>query len=129
MRAVVGSAVFLALLAVFSLAVGTILRHTAGAITLVLAVLLAPVIATNFLPETLGHRLEQSSLIGAGVAVQQTVERSDSIGLEPWAGVDVGGSSAADSIALEPWAGLAVAGSYATGSLLVALLLIRRRDA
>lgn len=67
-------------------------------------------IATNFLPETLGHRLEQSSLIGAGLAVQQTVERSD-------------------SIPLEASAGFAVAGLYATGSLLVALLLIRRRDA
>jgi hypothetical protein len=55
-RAVVGGAVYLALLAVFSLSVGAILRHTAGAITLVLAVLLTPVIATNFLPEHLGHR-------------------------------------------------------------------------
>ena len=57
-----------------------------------------------------GHRLEQSSLIGAGLAVQQTVERSD-------------------SIPLEPSAGFAVAGLYAAGPLLVALLLIRTRDA
>ena len=109
-RAVVGGAVYLALLAVFSLSVGAILRHTAGAITLVLAVLLAPVIATNFLPEHLGHRVEQSSLLGGGLAVQQTVERGD-------------------SIKLDPWAGLAVGGVYAAASFLVALVLIRRRDA
>jgi ABC-2 type transport system permease protein len=109
-RAVVGGAVYLALLAVFSLSVGAILRHTAGAITLVLAVLLAPVIATNFLPEHLGHRVEQSSLLGGGLAVQQTVERGD-------------------SIKLDPWAGLAVGGVYASASLLFALVLIRRRDA
>ena len=39
-----------AMLAVFSLGVGAILRHTAGAITIVLAVVLAPVIAIGFLP-------------------------------------------------------------------------------
>ena len=38
-------------LAVFSLGVGAVLRHTAGAITTVLALLLAPVIAISFLPE------------------------------------------------------------------------------
>lgn len=75
-----------------------------------LALLLAPVIATNFLPDSIGHRLEQSSLLGAGLAVQQTVERSD-------------------AIPLEPSAGLVVAGVYAGASLLVALVLIRRRDA
>ncbi len=75
-----------------------------------LAVLLAPVIAISFLPESIGERLEQSSLIGAGLAVQQTVERTD-------------------SIPLEPSAGFAVAGLYAAGPLLVALVLIRTRDA
>ena len=109
-RAVVGSAVYLALLAVFSLAVGAILRHTAGAITVVLAVLLAPVIAISFLPEGIGEWLEQTSLIGAGLAVQQTVER-------------------ADAIPLGPWAGLGVVGAYPAMSLLVALVLIGKRDA
>ena len=50
-RAVVGSAAYLGLLAIFALGVGAILRHTAGAITVVLAVILAPVIAIGFLPE------------------------------------------------------------------------------
>ena len=41
-RAVVGSAVYLGILALFSLGVGAIARHTAGAITVVLAAVLAP---------------------------------------------------------------------------------------
>jgi ABC-2 type transport system permease protein len=110
LRAVVGSAVYLALLAVFSLALGAILRHTAGAITLVLAVLLAPVIAISFLPESIGEWREPSSLIGAGAAIQQTVESPD-------------------SIPLGPWAGLGVVAVYAALSLLVALVLVQKRDA
>jgi hypothetical protein len=41
LRAVLGTGVYLGLLAVFALGVGAVLRHTAGAITVVLAALLA----------------------------------------------------------------------------------------
>jgi ABC-2 type transport system permease protein len=109
-RAVAGSAVYLALLAVFSLGVGTILRHTAGAITVVLAVVLAPVIAIGFLPEHVAEWFERYSLMGAGLAIQQTVERPD-------------------NILLGPWGGLAVVIAYAAGAFLVALVTIARRDA
>lgn len=110
LRAVVGSGVYLGLLAVFSLSMGAILRHTAGAITVVLAVLLAPVIAIGFLPENIGDQVAKYSLMGAGIAVQQTVERSDNIQISP------GG-------------GLLVVAAYAAGALLVGLRAIDRRDA
>jgi ABC-2 type transport system permease protein len=45
----------------------------------------------------------------AGLAVQETVERSD--------GIPIG-----------PWAGLAVLGAYALGALVLAAVLIQRRD-
>jgi ABC-2 type transport system permease protein len=109
-RAVVGSGVYLGLLAVFSIGVGTILRHTAGAVTTVLVVVLAPVIAISFLPEHLAEWLEKFSLIGAGLAIQQTVERSD-------------------SIPIGPWAGLAVVAGYAVATLVVAFVVFGRRDA
>jgi ABC-2 type transport system permease protein len=109
-RAVSGSAVYLVALAVFSLGVGAILRHTAGAITAVLAVVLAPVIAIGFVPEHLAEYLEKFSLMGAGISMQQTVEREDSIPLAPG------------------W-GLAVVGVYAAAALAVALWSIGRRDA
>ena len=52
LRAVVLSGVYLGLLALFSLGVGAIVRHTAAAITIVLAAVLAPVIAIGFCPRT-----------------------------------------------------------------------------
>ncbi len=109
-RAVAGSAVYLAMLAVFSLGVGTILRHTAGAITIVLAVVLAPVIAIGFLPEHVAEWFEKYSLMGAGLSIQQTVERPD-------------------NIPLGPWGGLAVVTAYAAVALLFAVVSIARRDA
>ena len=109
-RAVVLSGVYLGLVAVFSLGIGAILRHTAGAITVVLAVLLAPVIAAGFLPEHLARPVEKFSLMGAGLAVQQTVDRPDNIPLSPLGGV------------------LVIAG-YAAVAMLVALWAIGRRDA
>ena len=110
LRAVLGTGVYLGLLAVFSLGVGAVLRHTAGAITLVLASLLAPVIALNFLPEGIADWVEKYCLMGAGLAIQQTVERDDNVGLSP-AG------------------GLAVVTAYAVVALVIALVAIARRDA
>jgi ABC-2 type transport system permease protein len=109
-RAVAGTTFLLGAIALFSLGVGAIVRHTAGAITIVLVVLLAPPIAIAFLPERLSEPLEKYSLMGAGLAIQQTVERPDNIPLEP------------------AW-GLAVVGAYAAVALLLALWLIGRRDA
>ena len=109
-RAVIGSGAYLGLLAIFALGVGAIMRHTAGAITVVLAVILAPVIAIGFLPDHIGEYLEKSSLMAGGLALQQTVDRPD-------------------NIPLTPGAGLAVVAAYAVGALVLALWLIARRDA
>jgi ABC-2 type transport system permease protein len=109
-RAVTLSGVYLGLLALFSLGIGAIVRHTAAAITIVLAAVLAPVIAIGFLPESLAEPLEKLSLMGAGLAMQQTFERPD-------------------NIPLSPAEGLAVVATYGVVALLVALWAIGRRDA
>jgi ABC-type transport system involved in multi-copper enzyme maturation permease subunit len=109
-RAVAGSAAYLALLALLGLGLGGVMRHTAGAITTVLALLLAPVIAISFLPDRIANVLEHSALMAGGIAVQQTVERSD-------------------AIPLGPWVGLGVVGLYAATALAAAFWLIARRDA
>jgi hypothetical protein len=49
-RATVGVAVFMALIGLMSLAVGTLLRHTAGAITTMLGLLLLPLLVAVFMP-------------------------------------------------------------------------------
>jgi ABC-2 type transport system permease protein len=110
LRAVVLSGAYLGLLAVFSVGVGAIVRHTAGAITIVLAVVLAPVIAVGFLPENVADQVARFSLMGAGLATQQTFDRPDNIQLSP------GG-------------GLLVVAAYGAVALLVALWLVGRRDA
>lgn len=63
-------------------------------------------IAIGFLPENLAEPLEKYSLPGAGLAIQQTVERPD-----------------------RPAGGLAVVIACGAAALLVALSTIGRRDA
>ena len=108
-RAVVGSALFLAALALLSLGVGAIIRHSAATISTLLALMFVPLIAAPVLPEHI-RELVQRATPGAGFAVQQTVARDD-------------------ALPIAPWAGLAVTFAWAAAALLVALLLIRRRDA
>ena len=109
LRAVAGSGLYLAALALLALGIAAIVRHTATAITLVLALMFVPPIAAGRLPEGLSEPLQKLSPM-AGLAVQETVERPD-------------------SIPIGPWAGLAVVGAYALGALVVAAVLIQRRDA
>jgi ABC-2 type transport system permease protein len=108
-RAVVGSALFLAALALLSLGVGTVLRHTAAAITTLLALLFVPLVFAPLLPEHT-RELVQQVTPGAGFAVQQTVPRDD-------------------ALPIGPWTGLGVTFAWAAGALLLALFLIRKRDA
>jgi ABC-2 type transport system permease protein len=109
LRAVVGSGLYLAGLALLALGIAAIVRHTATAITVVLALMFVPPLATSALPEGLSELVQKASPM-AGLAVQETVERPD-------------------SIPIGPWAGLAVVGAYALGALALAAFLIQRRDA
>ena len=69
-----------------------------------------PIVAVGMVPDGLAEYLEKYSLIGAGLAIQQTVERPDNIPIGP-AGA------------------FAVVRAYAAIALLVALWSIGRRDA
>jgi ABC-2 type transport system permease protein len=109
LRAVVGSALYLTALALLALGIAAIVRHAAAAISLMLGIVFVPAIAVGLLPDEAGD-LVQKLTPTAGLAVQQTVERPD-------------------SIPTGPWMGLAVAFAYAVASLAAALWLVRRRDA
>jgi hypothetical protein len=108
-RAVFGSALLLTAIALLSLGIGAIVRHSAAAISALLALLFVPLIFAPALPEHT-RELVQKATPGAGFAVQQTVARGD-------------------AIPIGPWAGLGVTFAWAAGALLLALFLIRRRDA
>jgi hypothetical protein len=107
LRAVVGTGLFLAAIAVFSLAVGSILRRTAGAITLVIVLVVVPSIASGFLPLEVERWINRLTPL-AGLAIQQTRDRWD--------------------VAIGPWAGFAVLCGYVAAALGLALWLLPRRD-
>jgi ABC-type transport system involved in multi-copper enzyme maturation permease subunit len=108
LRAIFGTGLLLAIVAVFTLAVATILRRSAATITIVLVALLLPQIIGTGLPLSTAQWLERLTP-AAGFAIQQTVERSDT--------------------AIGPWAGLGVLCVYTAVALAVATRQLKRRDA
>jgi len=86
-RAVVGAAVYLALVALLGLGLGTILRNPAGGVAAVLGLLLGPQMLTGFLPADLADDVYGWLPSPAGLAV--TTVRPDSTLLPPWAGLAV----------------------------------------
>jgi ABC-type transport system involved in multi-copper enzyme maturation permease subunit len=110
LRAVIGSALFLAVMALFSLGVGVIMRRTAGPIILIFAlVIVAPIVAsvTSIDANTWINRITPV----AGLAIQQTRV------------------TFLTDTAFGPWAGFAVLCGYAAVSLGTAFWLLKRRDA
>ena len=110
LRGVAGSAVYFAALALFSLGVGAILRHTAAAISTVLALLWVPLIVVSMLPMDIGLKIARFCPMFAGLAIQNTVDR-------------------ADNIPISPGAGLALFCFYAAAALGIGFWLVARRDA
>ncbi len=108
LRAVLGTAVLLAVIGVFSVAVAVIVRRSAPAMTIVLLLLLVPQIVATGLPLSAARWLERLTP-AAGFAIQQTVVRFDR--------------------AIDPWAGLGVLCAYTAVALAAAAWLLRRRDA
>jgi ABC-2 type transport system permease protein len=110
LRAVVGSGLYLAVLALFSLGIAAILRHTAASIATVLGLLWFPLIPISILPQDVGLQVAKFCPMTAGLAVQHTVER-------------------ADSVPIAPWAGFGVFCGYASAALIGAMWQIEARDA
>lgn len=115
LRAVVGTAALMALVAMFSLGVGAILRRSAGAITVIIALLIIPLIVSTALPLEAGRWLMRITP-AAGFAIQRTIEPTDDTVVAAWT-------------SLAPWTGLAVLCGYAVVTLAGAYWLLRRRDA
>jgi hypothetical protein len=112
LRAVVGTVLYLGLVGLLSLGVAAAVRHSAAAITTVLAMLYIPFILALTLPLPAHTRemILKYSPMTAGLAVQATVER-------------------ADSVPIGPWAGLGVLAAYAGAGVLLGYAMLRIRDA
>lgn len=104
----VGTALFLALLAVFSLGIGAIRRRTVGALILVVVLVVVPQIVGPVVSLNAELWLGRLTPV-AGLAIQQTRERFDS--------------------AIAPWAGLGVLSAYAVDAMVFAIVRLRGRDA
>jgi ABC-2 type transport system permease protein len=112
LRAVAGTVLYLGLVGLLSLGVAAAVRHTAAAITAVLSLLYVPFILTLVLPlsEHIRGMILKHAPMTAGLAVQATVER-------------------ADSVPIGPWAGLGVLAAYAVAGMLLGYAMLRLRDA
>lgn len=110
LRAVLGTAVYLAVIAVFSLGITAVVRHTAAALSIVFAVLWVPLIVISMIPMDVGLKLGRFCPMLAGLAVQRSTH-------------------ADDAIPIAPLVGLLVACAYAALALGAGTWLIARRDA
>jgi ABC-2 type transport system permease protein len=111
LRAVLGGGLYIAGSAMFGYAVGALLRHTAGAITVAVALLLVLPPLSQLLPGSWGDTVTQHFTSNAGQAI--TFARPVPNG----------------AVALGPWEGYAWFTAEWLVILLVAALLMRRRDA
>ncbi|WP_433330845.1 ABC transporter permease [Spirillospora sp. CA-294931] len=110
LRAIVGSVVYLVLIALLSLGVAAAVRDPATAVGAVLALLyLFPIMAQIVPDQDWQKRLEQIGPMNAGLAVQATTDLQ---------GMPIG-----------PWAGLGVLTAWAAAALLLGSLVLRCRDA
>ncbi|GAA3343303.1 hypothetical protein GCM10020358_41790 [Amorphoplanes nipponensis] len=100
-RAIVGAALYLAVVAVIGLGVGATLRHTAGGVTAVFGVLVGPQLLTGFLPTGLAEDVYRWSPAPAGLAI--TTVHHDSTSLAAGPGFAVLLLYAAGLLALGAW--------------------------
>ena len=110
LRAVLGSAVYLAAVSLLSLGVTAMLRHTAAAMSTVFAVLWVPLIVISMLPLDAGLKLGRFFPCSPGSRSSVRPTRSD-------------------AIPIAPGVGLLVACAYAAAALAAGAWLLARRDA
>ncbi|HYN93071.1 MAG TPA: ABC transporter permease [Pilimelia sp.] len=108
LRAVVGGALYLTVVALLGSGLGWLLRSTAGALAALFGVLILLPVAALLLPAGLRAAVLPYLPDSAGMAIVQTTPADGQ---------------------LAPWTGFAVFSAYAAGTLLAAAWALRRRDA
>ena len=114
LRAIIGSAALLAVVAVLSVAVGAIVRRSAAAIALVTALFFLPALLGLSLPPEPAEWLVRLTP-ASGLAIQRSLAPTEAL-IEPWS-------------MIQPWFGFAVLCAYAAAALLAARWVLQRRDA
>jgi ABC-type transport system involved in multi-copper enzyme maturation permease subunit len=122
LRVVVGTGLLIAVAAVLALALGTVLRRSAAAVTLVIVAIVLPYImgVASILPVGTSDWLLRVTPAAAFAFQQATPQYPQVTALY---------SPSSGYFPLAPWAGLAVLCAYAALALSLAVVLLRRRDA
>jgi ABC-type transport system involved in multi-copper enzyme maturation permease subunit len=122
-RVIAGSAALFAVAAVLALGVGALLRHGAGAVTVVITAIILPYLITVAFPVLPTGAADWVLRVtpAAGFAIQQAIPQYPQVDghYTPFGGY----------YPLAPWAGFAVLCGYALLALALAAILLRRRDA
>jgi ABC-type transport system involved in multi-copper enzyme maturation permease subunit len=108
LTAVFGGGLYLTVVALLGVALGALVRSTAGGIATLFGVLLILPLIVNFLPSSWSHNINPYLPSSAGQAVFTTVRLSSSLG---------------------PWTGFLLFCGYAAVLLAAAAVVLRRRDA
>lgn len=108
LRAVIGCALYLTVVAILGVSLGAILRSSAGGIATLVGLLLVVPILARLLPSDWADSINKYLPSNAGQAMLRVVPEPSS---------------------LAPWTGLALFVGYATVAVVIAAVLITRRDA
>jgi len=108
-RAVVGSGLYLTVLGLFALAIGSLIRHTAGAVTTVIGLVLVIFNLTALLPDSWGAHIHAYMPTVAGLLITQDKEQAGQL--------------------LSAWQGFGVFCAWTALLLIIGGYLLQRRDA
>ncbi|HLN15375.1 MAG TPA: ABC transporter permease [Acidimicrobiales bacterium] len=111
LRAVIGSGLYLTVLGLFALGLASIFRHTAGAISAFVVILLILPLILQALPQSVINAVGKFLPANIGVAMIATKPSFD------------------EGAPFPPWVGLGILAAYALGALLIGGWLMVRRDA
>jgi ABC-2 type transport system permease protein len=111
LRAVIGGGLFLAVCGMLAFGLGTLLRHTAGAITASIGLLFVLFVLINFLPSNWQDHVDKWIPFNAGSQI--------------WTTVSPGGNPPMFS----PWTGFAVFTGYAVIAIIAGAVAFQKRDA
>ena len=111
LRAVIGGALFLAVCGMLAFGLGTLLRHTAGAITASIGLLFVLFVLINFLPSNWQDHVDKWVPFNAGSQIWSTIPPQ---GNPPM---------------FSPWTGFAVFTGYAVIAIIAGAVAFRKRDA
>ena len=109
LRAACGSVIYLGLIALLSLGIGTIFRDTAVSSGIVLGLLYLPPLLAQLVSDPWHRHIQQIAPMTAGLAIQATQNIR--------------------ALPIPPWTGLGVTAAWAGAALLAGGLLLRLRDA